>query len=106
MYLLISATNVVIFQGYQVFTRSKSWWTGREASWKATLVPWMTIVVMCLLSIGWYIHNRIRTSRWSWEIPIARKVDLNNGAAPEVTEETFVRKSRISKVVSWVLNNI
>src|SRR5437667_12689055 len=77
--------TVVFFQGYQVFTRGDSTWAEGNATWGTTLVPWMMIIGLSLLTLGWYAYQRREQGGWGWQIPSLRAVDITSGATPLVT---------------------
>jgi hypothetical protein len=93
-----------MFQGYQVFTRHNPTWSAGIAKWGSTIVSWVTIGVLCLLSLGWLVHGYAKGGEWSCQIPSLQQVDVQNGAAPdEVVTENDDQGNWIKKAVKWIL---
>jgi len=93
----------VIFQGYLVFARNR---LPPGVSWSPTVVPWIIMGLLTVLMLGWYVHGGITKNEWDWRVPRLQKVDLHNGAAPEIVEYDYKGLSSFQKGCRWILNNI
>jgi len=97
---LLARLTTAIFQGYQVFTRGNSVWSIEVVSWGSTVAPWVMIGVLSFVTLGWYVYDYAARKEWSWGIPPLSRIDLYNGAAPQLD------KRKKPKGCRWVLENI
>ena len=90
--------TVVIFQGYDVFTKGNAFWAIAAKPWSATLAPWTVLgVVVILFAIGCWISG-VKGPQLSRE-------RLFNGAvsrSPNVT----ISEPWIKRKVNRLLDNI
>jgi len=78
---------LVLFQGFEVFSRHNEIWAHLASSWGFTIAPWIAIAGVFVLVFAW-IAKRYKTSKqWSFEVPRAGRVDLHNGVAPLVKQD-------------------
>lgn len=75
-------------------------------SWVPTVMPWVTLGVLALLTVGWYIYGGIFTREWDWKIPSLRRVDVFGGAAPLVLPDETLKVNWFRKGGKWILNKI
>jgi energy-coupling factor transporter transmembrane protein EcfT len=95
--------TIVLFQGYLVFARAK---LPIGTSWVPTVMPWVTLGVLALLTVGWYFYGGIFTREWDWKIPSLRRVDVFGGAAPLVQPDEKLKVNWFLKGGRWILNKI
>ena len=96
---------LVIFQGYEVFSRHNDIWAHLAASWGFTIAPWIAIAVVCLLVFAWLVKGYKANKQLSFEVPRAGRADLHNGVAPLVMLDPEDKK-RWKRVLFRILNAI
>jgi hypothetical protein len=90
--------TVVIFQGYDVFSRGNAFWAIASKPWSATLAPWVTFgIFLILLAIGIWISG-LKGPHLSQEM-------LFSGAASRSPDKTKPERW-IYRKVNHVLDNI
>lgn len=90
---------VVLFQGFEAFTRKNAIWSQPDMAWGFTLAPFVFIGLTFLLMV----LSRIIAGRWSWDTPSLMKVDLANGIAPMLKPQPQ-QPSGWKRAISRILN--
>ena len=86
---------IVVFHGYEVFTRHNPVWSSEDDNWGFAVAPWVMI--------GFYDFHKGGETSFGLEPP--GKVDLNGGIAPP--EPNVDRpKNRFKRWSLWILNKI
>jgi hypothetical protein len=94
---------IVLFQGYMVFARAK---LPIGTPFVPIVMPWVTLGVLALLTIGWYFYGGIFTREWDWKIPSLLRVDVFGGAAPLVEPDEKSNLNWLQKGGRWILNKL
>ena len=94
---------IVLFQGYLIFTPSR---LPIGASWVSSLMQWVSIGLIVLLTIGWYVYGGVIHKKWDWEIPKLKRVDLVNGCAPLDVASVEKSMNLLQKGGKWVLDKL
>jgi hypothetical protein len=83
------STNLVIFQGFQVFWRGNSVWDWTDNSWGYTVCPWIALVLIIIVVFAYLIHDYFtrENRRWNWLIPNLSRIDLHNGVARPILDD-------------------
>lgn len=97
---------LVLFSGYEVFSRNNAIWNEVADSWGFTLGPWIAIFGVLFLVGVWLVkENYRRTDSWSWGVKSLGRMDLHNGIAPLI-EEDYEERSKYAIVGMKVLDAI
>lgn len=96
---------IVIFQGFEVFSRHNAIWAELSTSWGFTMAPWLAIGVLCFMVFAWIARGYYTDRQWTWGTPRLGKVDLYNGVAPMVQPDEK-SKNKFLRALLWVLNTI
>jgi anti-sigma factor RsiW len=88
---------VVIFQGYDVFSRGNEFWDIASKSWSATLAPWVWLgAFLILLAVGIWISG--------WKGPHLTRESLFSGAVsrcPKRRPETWTKR-KVNRVLDSI----
>lgn len=97
---------LAIFYGYEVFTRGNTLWAIREAVWGSTLIPWMVLVGMCLMALGWYVYGRVTQGKWNLGITRILRIDVVSGCSPILEAHDGNSGNRFQRAGKWLLDKI
>ena len=101
---LALSSTIVLFQGYQVLVRGTSAWSAQKIG---SVVPWFVMVLICMLCIGWFLHNWRTWKTPTWRVTRLPKIDLITGVAPTLSAKPEpTDKGRFWSAISWILDNI
>ena len=87
-----------------MFTRDDPNWS--DAAWGVTVVPWVMIGALSLLTLGSYVYGRLTKGHWDWGVQSLRKVDVLTGIAPHLAPRHVGRGKWYQKFILNVLNKI
>jgi hypothetical protein len=96
---------VVIFQGFEVFSRHNAIWAYLSSSWGFSMAPYLAIGVLCLMAFAWIAKQYFTDKTWTWGTSRLRRVDLYNGVAPMIKPDEKP-KNKFVRALLWVLNII
>jgi hypothetical protein len=102
---VLSSLTVVIFNGYEVFTRHNQLWSHVTTSWGPYVSSWVELGVLVLMLFGWLLYGYVIFGEWSLRIPNLQNADVMNGIAPLLEDDDF-RRRWLKRPVAWILNNI
>ena len=95
---------IVVFQGYEVFSRHDPFWGTVADSWGYTIAPWLALLAIAMLVLAWLWKENYKQAGWNWGVPGLRRVNFN-GVAPLVEEDE--KDSNVFKRRwIWALNTI
>jgi yeast amino acid transporter len=103
--LVLSSLTIVMFNGYEVFTRGNSLWSIVTTSWGYYLSSWVELGVLVIMFFGWLLYGYRVHGQWGLRIPNLERANVVTDIAP-LLEPPSVPKGWHRKFVSWVLNNI
>lgn len=95
---------IVVFQGYEVFTRHDIFWGTVADSWGYTVAPWLALFAIAMLVLAWLLKENHKQTEWNWGVPGLRRVNFN-GVAPLV-EEDEKEANVFKRTRKWALNAI
>jgi amino acid permease len=95
---------IVVFQGYEVFSRHNPFWHRVADSWGYTVAPWLALFGIAMLVFVWLFKENYKQAEWNWGVPRLRLVNFN-GVAPLVDKDES-EYSVFKRTRTWVLNNI
>ena len=103
--------TLVIFNGYEVFTRHNLQWNFVKTSWGFYVSSWVELGILILAFLGWLLYYYYAgTKEWSLQIlqiPDLHNADITDGMAPTLpAREANGGQSGFTKVGSWILNNV
>jgi amino acid permease len=102
---MLSSLTIVIFNGYEVFTRHNELWSQVSISWGPFVSSWVELGVLFLIFFGWLLHGYVVFGHWSLRIPNLEDADIINGVALPLEDENDER-GWPKKSISWILNNV
>jgi hypothetical protein len=96
---------IVIFNGYEVFTRYNNLWSMVTTWWGAYVMSWVELGILVLLFCGWLLYGFLVRGEWSLRIPSPQNpVAMTGIAAP--LEDVQIEGSWVKKSFLWILNNV
>jgi len=105
IYGLAWSVVLIIFQGYEVFSRNNDIWSFLASSWGFTIAPWLAIACFFILVLAWLTRGYVINGNWTWDMTSLSQCRLYDGIAPKI-EEDEKPKSKFKKVLLAVLNFI
>jgi hypothetical protein len=96
---------IVIFQGFEVFSRHNAIWAQVSTSWGFSMAPYLAIGVLCLMAFAWITKRYFTDGKWTLGTSRLGKVDLYNGVAPMIKPDEKP-KNNFVRALLWVLNII
>jgi hypothetical protein len=101
----VCRTNLVIFQGFEVFSRSNPIWQNDPALWDFTIAPWVAIGCFTILVFSWLARRRLYQGVWSWDMKRLSQCRLHDGIAPFV-EPDDQPSNKFMRALNAILNFI
>jgi hypothetical protein len=74
--------------------------------WGTTVIPWMVLAAMCLMTLGWYVYGRVTQGNWNLGIPRILRIDVVNGRAPILEIRDKNSGNWFQRAVKWLLDKI
>src|SRR5271163_4903715 len=98
--------TLVLFNGYEVFTRHNPLWGFVNTSWGFYVSSWVELGILILALLGWLVHGYVSSGKWGLRVPDPQNAEIVDGRAEDLEDVIPSRRNWFKKTVSWILNNI
>jgi hypothetical protein len=98
--------TLVLFNGYEVFTRHNPLWGFVNTSWGFYVSSWVELGILIVALLGWLVHGYISSGKWGLRIPDPQNAEIVDGRAEDLDDIIPSQRNRFKRTVLWILNNI
>ena len=98
--------TLVLFNGYEVFTRHNPLWGFVNTSWGFYVSSWVELGILIVALLGWLVHGYISSGKWGLRVPDPQNAEIVDGRAEDLDDIIPSQRNRFTRTVLWILNNI